>query len=421
MSDAALQDHRGRPTVAVTGLGVVSPAGSDREGFWSTLVGGRSAATTVEEFVEAGLPVQFGCPVTDLDPSRYVDAKAARRLDRATLLGVAAASDAVDDAGGNEGLDADPARCSVIAGTGVGGLDTLVSQQDVYSSRGHQRVSPFFVPMMMPNATAAHLSMRLGWTGRSLCVATACAAGANAIGEAVDLVRSGSADVVVAGGTEAAMVPVAVAAFWRMGALSTRNDEPALASRPFDVDRDGFVMGEGAAFLVLERLDRARARGARIHGVVAGYGANADAHHITAPVPGGEGAAACMAAALEDAALDPSEVGHVNTHGTSTPLNDAAESAAVTKVFGSGAPPVTSVKGVTGHLVGAAGAVEAVASLLAMERGLVPPVANHEQTDPEIGLDVVAGDAREVGAAPVVSNSFGFGGHNATLVLTPAP
>jgi 3-oxoacyl-[acyl-carrier-protein] synthase II len=259
--------------------------------------------------------------------------------------------------------------------------------------------------------------MELGWTGPNLCVATACAAGSNAVGEGVRLIRDGTADVVLAGGAEAVITPIAISAFARMGALSGRHDEPERASRPFDVDRDGFVMGEGAAFVVLERLDRALARGADIYGEVTGYGRNADAYHITAPSPGGSGAAACMQLALDDAGLSPAGVGHVNAHGTSTPLNDVSEAEAIVKVFGDAPPPVTSTKGVIGHLVGAAGAVEVVASFLALRDGVVPPTANHERTDPEIALDVVAGSARER-QGPVLSNSFGFGGHNATLVLS---
>jgi 3-oxoacyl-[acyl-carrier-protein] synthase II len=263
--------------------------------------------------------------------------------------------------------------------------------------------------------------MRQGWTGPNLCVATACAAGGHALGEAYRLVRDGSAAVVLAGGTECAITPVALAAFGRMGALSGRSDDPTKASRPFDAGRDGFVMGEGAAFLVLEDWDRAVGRGARIHGEILGYGRNADAFHLTAPAPGGGGAVACMELALEDAGLEPGGIGHVNAHGTSTPLNDAAEAEAISKVFGAGAVPVTATKGVTGHLIGAAGAAEAVASLLALRHGLIPPVANHEVTDPELSVDVVAGEPRTHDGKPVLSNSFGFGGHNATLVLGLAP
>ncbi|MFN8036566.1 MAG: beta-ketoacyl-ACP synthase II [Acidimicrobiia bacterium] len=415
-ADAAL-DHRGRPRVAVTGIGVKTPAGSDLESFWSTLLAGRSRAARITRYDPADLPVRIGCEVGDFDPVPYLGAKESRRVDRTTQLGFAAAADALADAGDP---DADPARCAVVAGTGVGGLMTVEEQVGIYLSRGTMRVTPFLVPMMMPNATAATIGMQFGWTGPNLCVATACAASAHAVGEAARLVRDGSADVVMTGGNEASMTPTAISAFSRMGALSARNDEPELASRPFDADRDGFVMGEGATFFVLERLDRARARGARVYGEVAGYGRNADAYHITAPSPGGAGAAACMQMALDDAGLAIGEIGHVNAHGTSTPLNDAAEAEAIRKVFGDTPPPVTSTKGVTGHMVGAAGATEAAAVLLALRDGLVPPTANHERLGDDIGLDVVHGEARPVAPRAAVSNSFGFGGHNASLVLLPA-
>jgi 3-oxoacyl-[acyl-carrier-protein] synthase II len=308
----------------------------------------------------------------------------------------------------------------VIAATGVGGLETMEINESTFLERGASRVSPFFVPMMMPNATAGVVAMQLGWTGPNLCVATACAAGAHAIGEGVRLIRDGTADVVMAGGTEAAVTPLTIAAFARMGALSSRNDAPERASRPFDADRDGFVIGEGAGCVVLEPLERARARGATIYGEVAGYGRNADAYHITAPSPGGAGAAVCMQLALDDAGVEPSAIGHVNAHGTSTPLNDAAEAEAVRKVFGDSAPVVTSTKGVTGHLIGAAGAVEAVAALLSVRDGIVPPTANLEKLGDDIELDVVAGSPREIGPKPAISNSFGFGGHNACLVIAAA-
>jgi 3-oxoacyl-[acyl-carrier-protein] synthase II len=271
--------------------------------------------------------------------------------------------------------------------------------------------------MMMANATAGTIAMQFGWTGANTCVATACAASAHAIGEAARLVRDGSADVVLAAGAEASITPTAMAAFARMTALSNRNDDPERASRPFDADRDGFVMGEGAAALVLEQWDHAVARGATIYGEVVGYGRNADAYHITAPSPGGEGAAACMQQALDDAGLDSNAVGHVNAHGTSTPLNDAAEAEALRKVFGDRPPPVTSTKGVTGHLIGAAGATEAVASLLALRNASVPPTANLERIGDDIRLDVVAGEPRAIDHDVALSNSFGFGGHNATLVF----
>jgi 3-oxoacyl-[acyl-carrier-protein] synthase II len=400
--------------VAITGLGVKSPAGNDLTTFWDTLVAGRSTAAPIEGIDTTDLPVRFGCEVKGFDPADYLGHKEARRADRVTQLGIGAAADAVEDAGD---IGADPSRCGVVVGTGIGGLRTQEAEEKVMFERGPSKVSPLLVPMMMPNATAALVAMRFGWSGPNLCIATACAAGGHAVGEAFRMVRDGSADVMLTGGAESVISPVTIAAFARMGALSTREENPELASRPFDVDRDGFVMGEGAAFLVLERWDRAEARGARIHGELLGYGRNADAFHLTAPAPGGGGAVGCMELALEDAGLAPDQVGHVNAHGTSTPLNDAAEAEAVTKVFGAGALPVTANKGVTGHLIGAAGAVEAVASVLAINAGLVPPVANHAAADPEIAIDVVSGQARAHDGRPVVSNSFGFGGHNVSLVL----
>ena len=404
--------------VAVTGMGVKTPAGNDLASFWESLRAGRSCIGPISRFDPSALPVRFAGEVVDFDPEKYLGYKEARRTDRVAQLGFASAVDALADAGE---LDADPARCGVVTGAGVGGLITQEREEHELFTKGASRVSPFLVPMMMPNATAALVGMRMGWTGPNFCIATACAAGSHAVGEAARLVRDGSADVVLAGGAEACVTPIAIAAFARMGALSDRHDAPELASRPFDVERDGFVMGEGAAFLVLERWDRAQARGARIYGEIAGYGRNADAYHITAPSPGGVGAAECMRLALADAGVDPSEVGHVNAHGTSTPLNDAAEAEAVVKVFGDDGPPVTSTKGSTGHLIAAAGAVEAVASLLAISHGEVPPTANHNQAEPGLDIDVVAGAPRRLDPAPVLSNSFGFGGHNASLVLIPAP
>jgi 3-oxoacyl-[acyl-carrier-protein] synthase II len=398
-------------------MGVKTPAGQDLQGFWAGLLAGRSVAAPITGLDVSDLPVRIACQVLGFDPARYLDTKEARRVDRVAQLGFAAAADALDDAGA---MTVDPARCAVVAGTGIGGLGTQEEQERIFFQRGASRVSPFLVPMMMPNATAALISMQLGWTGPNTCVATACAAGAHAVGEGARLIRDGSADVVLAGGSEAPISPIALVAFARMGALSSRQDDPERASRPFDVDRDGFVIGEGGAFTLLERWDQAVSRGARIWGEVAGYGRNADAYHITAPSPGGGGAAACIQASLDDASLAPTDIGHVNAHGTSTPLNDAAEAEAITKVFGEQALPVTSIKGVTGHLIGAAGAAEAVASVLAFANGLAPPTANHERTDPAIDIDVVAGEPRAIACRPVLSTSFGFGGHNAALILSPA-
>ncbi|HVE47124.1 MAG TPA: beta-ketoacyl-ACP synthase II [Acidimicrobiales bacterium] len=414
---SAPTDHRGRPRIAITGMGVKTPAGNDVASFWATLLEGRPTAAPISRFDASDLPVAFACEVHDFDAGAYLGHKEARRADRVSQLGFAAATDALADAGD---LGADPGRCAVVAGTGVGGLWTQEEEEKILFAKGPSRVSPFLVPMMMSNATAALIAMRHGWKGPNFCVTTACAAGTHAIGEATRLIHEGSADVVMAGGAEAAITPIALASFARMGALSNRSDDPAGASRPFDPDRDGFVMGEGAAFLVLERWDRAEARGARIYGEILGYGRNSDAHHITAPTPDGSGAVACMELALEDAGLAPADIGHVNSHGTSTPLNDAAEAEAVVKAFAGSAPPVTSTKGVTGHCIGAAGAVEAVAAVLSSAAGLVPPTANHDRTDPAITVDIVAGSPREV-SGPVLSNSFGFGGHNATLVVSGLP
>ena len=414
---SSARDHRGRHRVAVTGLGVKAPAGNSLDEFWTRLASGRSAGARLTRYDAADLMVGIGCEVPDFDTEPYVSAKEARRLDRTSILGWASACDALGDAGE---IGADPARCAVVAGVGIGGLITLEEQVGVYLTKGSRGVSPLLVPMMMANATGALVSLRLGWTGPNLTVATACAASANAIGDAAELIRHGTSDVVMALGAESCQTPTALSAFARMTALSNRVDDPERASRPFDADRDGFVMGEGAAALVLERWDHAIARGARIHAELVGYGRNADAYHITAPSPGGEGAAACIQLALADADLDPAAVGHVNAHGTSTPLNDSAEAEAIRKVFGAAAPLVTSTKGVTGHMIGAAGAVEAVATVLTIQRGEVPPTANLERLGDDIQLDVVAGTPRPLAAAAAISNSFGFGGHNATLVFAPA-
>jgi 3-oxoacyl-[acyl-carrier-protein] synthase II len=414
MNSPDFLDSRGRPRVAVTGMGAKTPAGNEVEAMWATVLAGQGVARRIERFDPSELPVQFAGEVHDYDMEAYFGPKEIRRVDRFTQLGFGAAADAIADAGE---LGADPSRCAVIAATGVGGLETMEANEATFLERGASRVSPFFVPMMMPNAAAGQISIRFGFTGPALCISTACAAGANAIGEGVRMVRDGSAEVVVAGATEAPVTPLTISAFARMGAMSTRNDDPTRASRPFDVARDGFVIAEGAAFFVLETLEHALARGAKVYGEVLGYGRNADAHHITAPVPGGAGAAACMQLALDDAGLDASEIGHVNAHGTSTPLNDATEAEAIRKVFADHKLPVTSTKGVTGHMIAGAGAAEAVISLLSLRDRVVPPTANLDEIGDDIDLDVVGGEPRPIDARPVLSNSFGFGGHNATLIL----
>jgi 3-oxoacyl-[acyl-carrier-protein] synthase II len=417
----ALLDDRGRPRVAITGVGAITPAGPDVAASLSMALSGRSAAGPITAWDASQHAVRFAAPIATFDPEPWVDARQARRIDRVGLLAIAAAEEALAQAGLlGEPAAADPARVAVIIGSGVGGITSLEDQIATRVERGPSRVSPLLIPMMMPNGPAGLVSLRHGYRGPSLCVATACASGANSIGDGAEMIRSGRADVVVTGGVEASITPTAMAAFARMGALSARNDEPTAASRPFDRERDGFVMGEGAGIVVLESADHAARREAEVLGWLAGYGATCDAHHITAPDPDGGAAVACMVQALEDAGLLPTEIGHVNAHGTSTPLNDAAEASSLAKVFGASGPPVTSTKGCTGHLVGAAGAIEAAIGLVAARAGRVPPVANLVDPDVNRDIDLVIGAERQIEPGPVLSNSFGFGGHNATLVLVPA-
>jgi 3-oxoacyl-[acyl-carrier-protein] synthase II len=389
-------DRGARRRVAVTGLGVVSCCGIGKDSFFAGLNG----------------PAPEGeHRVRGFDPSLWFDAKEARRVDPFAQFAVAAADMALADAGP---LNVDPALAGVQIGTGVGGLTTMESQIGVLLEKGPRRVSPFLVPMMMANAGAAAISMRVGWRGPCETIATACASGSHSILAAHRLIASGRCEAVLAGGAEAAMTPVALAAFGNMTALSTSGQ-----SRPFDTRRDGFVIAEGGAVLVLEEFERARARGAHIYAELLGGASTADAHHITAPAPGGLGAIGCMELALEDAGLSAAEVAHVNAHGTSTPLNDLAEAEAIEKVFGRPGPLVTSIKGVTGHSLGAAGAIEAVACALSIERRLIPPTVGLGKQDPEIHLDIVRDVAREWKPGPILSNSFGFGGHNGCIVIAP--
>lgn len=387
--------------VAVTGIGVVAPAGIGKDAFWSGLL--------------SPAPNGFR-QIEDWDPSPYFDnPKEARRSDRVSQFTLAAAAEALEQAGE---ISADPARRGTFVGTGVGGIGTLEEQIEVRLSKGERRVSPFLVPMMMANAPAATISMRYGWQGPCENTVTACAAGTHAIGNAARMVADGRCDVVMAGGAEAPFTPTAVAGFGNMTALSNSGD-----SRPFDTNRDGFVMAEGAAILVLEALELAEARSATILGEVLGSASTADAHHITAPSPGGVGAVTCMQLAMDDAGITPDQVRHINAHGTSTDKNDAAEAEAVAKVFGTddSGPLVTSTKGITGHALGAAGALEAVAVLLAMQHGKVPPTAGLIERDPELpAINIVEGGPADWEPGPSLSNSFGFGGHNGTLVLGPA-
>lgn len=388
--------------VAVTGLGVVAHAGLGVEAFWQGLLHSD--------------PGDVSRRIVDFDPQPYFDnPKEARRTDRFTQLALAAAAEAIADAGE---LGIDPARIGTLIGTGVGGLETLEEQIIVRFEKGERRVSPFLVPMMMSNAATAAVSMKYGFQGPCEAVVTACAAGTHSVGNAARLVATGRCDAVITGGSESAMTPTALAGFGNMTALSTSG-----WSRPFDTRRDGFVMAEAAGILVLENWDHAVARGAKIYAELLGSASTADAHHITAPSPGGAGAIRCMELAMADAGVKAADIGHINAHGTSTPLNDAAESEAVTKVFGSSGPIVTSTKGVTGHALGAAGAIEAVALALTIDRGIIPPTrgTSRDTLDPEVHIDLVLDAPRPWTPSPALSNSFGFGGHNGTIVMGPAP
>ncbi len=384
--------------VAITGLGVVGPCGIGREAFWAGLIG---PAPDDERRVH------------DWDPTPYFpNPKEARRADRFTQFAIAAAAEAAETAGA---LNADPGRIGTLIGTGIGGIGTNEEQIVIQHVKGSRRVSPFLVPMMMPNAAAAAVSMRHGFQGPCEATVTACAAGTHSIGNAMRMVADGRCDVVFAGGSEAAFTPTALAGFGNMTALSTSG-----ISVPFDARRDGFMMGEGAAVLVLEEWDRAVQRGATIIGEMLGAASTADAHHITAPAPGGSGAVRSMELAMEDAGLGPGDIVHINAHGTSTPLNDAAEAHAMAKVFGEPGPIVTSTKGITGHALGAAGALEAAAVVLAIEHELIPQTAGYEQPDPELpSIDLVVGEPRSWTPGPSMSNSFGFGGHNGTIIIGP--
>ena len=418
--------------VVVTGLGLVTPAGRGLDDAWEGVLAGKTAAHTDEALVEAGTAVTTACRVPTFDPDAELGRGSSRRLDRYTHLALLAAREAVDRSGlapiWREDDDVDAAtldglidldRVGVVLGSGIGGAESWQDEYPRYLEKGPKRVSPMFIPKMLSNTAAGAIAMRAGVRGPNLTVNTACAAGASAVHVARDLIASGSADVVLAGGVEAGITGLSISAFAQMGALS-RNADPAAASRPFDVDRDGFVMGEGAGVLVIESAEHARRRGARPVARLAGCGASADAFHATAPPEDGGGAALAMQRALDDAGLHPENVGHANAHGTSTPLNDVAESRAMRTVFASALDDVavTSTKGVTGHLLGAAGAVEAIFSIQALRTGLVPPTANLTRQDPEIDLDVVADGPRELALEAVLSTSMGFGGQNAALLFT---
>src|SRR6478672_219839 len=408
----------GRRRVVITGLGAVTPLGNDAETTWQNLLAGESGAGEITQFDSSDYFVHFACEVKDFDPSQYIERKQVRRMDRFAQLILAAARQAEADAGLDIASEADRVGASVA--TGIGGIKSFQDCYDTLLSRGPDRVNPFAIPCIIPNMGAGWVSMELGTRGPLSSECTACAASNMAIGQGLDDIRLGRADVMLCGGTEAAVNKVGIAGFGAMRALSRRNDDPKRASRPFDADRDGFVMGEAAAMVVLEELEHARARGADIYAELAGYGLSSDATHITEPDPTGEHPARAMKNAFADAGIDPTEIDYINAHGTSTPLGDASETRVIKLAVGEEAArgiPISSTKGATGHCLGAAGAVEAMFTTLAIRDGKLPPTINYEVEDPECDLDYIPNESRDADVQIGVSNSFGFGGHNACLVL----
>lgn len=404
--------------MVVTGIGAITPVGIGKEEYWQSLLQGKSGIDRITRFDASNYATQIAGEVKNFDPTIYIDKKEAKRMDRFTQFAIAATKMAIDDSGINLETE-DRSRIGTLIGTGIGGMDTLHDQYGVLFEKGPGRISPFFVPMMIANMAAGQTSITFGLQGPCTCVVTACATGTNAIGDAFKIIQRGDADAMIAGGTEAAISPAASAGFCAMKAMSTSNDEPQKASRPFDKDRDGFVMGEGAGIVLLESLDHALARGAKIYAEVVGYGFNADAYHITAPSPEGAQAAACMAMALKDADMAPADIDYINAHGTSTPLNDKNETLAIKALFKEHASTVSisSTKSMTGHLLGAAGAIELIAIVLAVNEDHVPPTINYNTPDPELDLDYTPNKSKERKVRAALSNSFGFGGHNATIVV----
>jgi 3-oxoacyl-[acyl-carrier-protein] synthase II len=412
MSSNAMRPRR---RVVVSGIGPVTPVATGVQALWEGLLAGRSGIGPIRNIDATNLPVKNAGEVIGFAPQEWMTPKEVKRTDRCTHFAIAASKLAWQDAGEPS---VDPSRTGVFFSTGIGGLASLLAQHTVFLDKGADRVSPFMVPMLMPNAAAGHVAMAFGFTGPNECITTACAAGGHAVGEAYRAVRDGLADLCLAGGTEATVLGLTIAGFAQMQALS-RNPDPAKASRPFDRDRDGFVLSEGAGALVLEEAEHAVARGARIYAEVAGFGASADAYHITAPEPEGVGAILAMQACLVDAGEPPEAVGYINAHGTSTPLNDVAETRATKKVFGDHAYrlAVSSTKSMTGHMLGAAGAVEAGVAALAVHEGRIPPTINYEHPDEECDLDYVPNEARRSDVRLALSNSFGFGGQNASVAM----
>lgn len=403
--------------VVITGMGVVTALGQDLETFWGNLTSGKSGVSLIENFDVSEYPTRIAAEVKDFNIEDYVDRKDARRMDRFVQFAVAGAVNALKDANLNVKEDTDPERVGVSVGSGIGGLNTWEEQHRILLEKGPKRVSPFFIPMMIANMASGQVSMITGAKGPNSTAVTACATGTHSIGDSFKMIQRGDADVMICGGAEATITPIGVAGFCALRAMSTRNEEPHLASRPFDTDRDGFVMGEGAGVMILESLEHAQKRGARIYAEVIGYGMSGDAYHMTDPDP--DGAARCMVKAIKDAGISPESISYINAHGTSTPVGDRSETTAIKKALGEHAynVAVSSTKSMTGHLLGAAGGVEAVICGLTISNSLIAPTINLVNQDPECDLDYVPNTARAAKVDIAMSNSFGFGGHNATIIL----
>src|SRR5690242_11943901 len=405
--------------VVVTGMGAITPVGNDVAATWRALVDGKPGAAPITKFDASNFPVRFACEVKGFDPLRYMDRKEAKRADQYSQYAIASATQAMTDAGLSDPALYDPDRVGVILGSGIGGLKSFEEQHDIYRERGASKISPFFIPMFIADIAAGLVSMRFNAKGPNYATVSACATSAHAIGDAFRTIQYGDADIVITGGSEATVTPMAIGGFANMKALSERNDSPETASRPFDLGRDGFVMGEGAGILILEELEHALKRGARIYAELVGYGATGDAYHLTAPAPDGEGAQRAMKRALKDASLEPKDIQYINAHGTSTPANDLNETRAIQAVFGDAANDVnvSSTKSMTGHMLGAAGAVEAVIGTMVVNEGVIPPTINYRNPDPELALNYTPNEAVKRDVDAVLSNSFGFGGHNTTLAI----
>jgi len=405
--------------VVVTGMGTITPVGNDVATTWRSLIEGKSGTAPITKFDATKFPVRFAAEVKDFDPLKYMDRKEAKRADQYTQYAVAGARQAMENAGLVERNGMDPDRIGVIIGSGIGGLKSFEEQHDVYRERGVGKISPFFIPMFIADIAAGIVSMQWNAKGPNYATVSACATSAHAIGDAFRTIQYGDADIMITGGAEATVTPMAIGGFANMKALSERNDSPETASRPFDATRDGFVMGEGAGILILEELEHALNRGATIYAEIAGYGATGDAYHLTAPAPDGEGAQRAMKRALKDAGLQPTDIQYINAHGTSTPANDFNETRAIKAVFGDAAKDVnvSSTKSATGHMLGAAGAVEAIISTMVVGHGVIPPTINYHHPDPELDLNYTPNVCVDRKVDAVLSNSFGFGGHNTTLAI----